>query len=196
LFSDSPLDEVWLTRILTEAGLDRSFTIRRMDAEVLIFKVAADRGLDAGGYAQAKTVAARLAPRVHRAEADARNLAVLWNIVSEGNVSDGGRAAYRQRPSYFGGSRSSPAWTDAGGETDDSECEGAWPYSSKSCCCQGNFLNPRDPFPGIIRTCKMPPPGNFHEIWNLEMFAASEKRKVKPSAPERWRRESRDLRPW
>jgi hypothetical protein len=67
LFSDGPLDEVWLTRILDEARLDPAFTIRRMDAEVLISKVATDRGLDAGGYAQAKTAAARLAPRGHRA---------------------------------------------------------------------------------------------------------------------------------
>jgi len=49
----------------------------------VVSKVAAEWGLDAGGYARAKTGAARLAPLGHRAEADARNLPVLWNIVAE-----------------------------------------------------------------------------------------------------------------
>jgi hypothetical protein len=82
LFSDSPLDEVWLRCLFEEAGLDPSFTIRRMDAQVLIAELAANRGLYADAYVQAKAVAARLAPRMHRAEADARYLVILWNAVA------------------------------------------------------------------------------------------------------------------
>jgi hypothetical protein len=55
LFSDSPLDAVWLRRILDETGIDPSFAIRRMDAEVVISELAANRRLDAGAYARAKT---------------------------------------------------------------------------------------------------------------------------------------------
>jgi hypothetical protein len=87
LFSDSPLDAVWLRRILEEAGVDPSFTIRRMDAEVLISELAANRGLDAGAYARAKTVAAQLAPLRHRAEADARYWAILWNVIEWGTLA-------------------------------------------------------------------------------------------------------------
>lgn len=39
-------------------------------------------GLDKAAYARVRTQAAELAPRRHRAEADARHLAVLWNIVT------------------------------------------------------------------------------------------------------------------
>src|SRR5579864_5644507 len=81
LFSDSPLDQVWLRRIFDEAGLDPDFIVRKMDAEALIMTLATNRGLDADVYAKVKVTAARLAPRRHRAEADARHLAVIWKTV-------------------------------------------------------------------------------------------------------------------
>lgn len=82
LFSDSLLDEGWLTRIFNSAGLDPAFTIRRMDAEVLILELAKLRGLDAGNYERARLKAKRLAPRIHRAGADARHLAAFRTEVA------------------------------------------------------------------------------------------------------------------
>jgi len=84
LFADSPLDEVWLRRIFEETGLDPAFTVRRTDAEVLISGLAVNRGLDAGTYGRIKATAAHLAPHQHRAEADARHLAVRWHMVVRG----------------------------------------------------------------------------------------------------------------
>jgi len=81
LFSDSPLDGVWLRCIFEAAGIDPSFTIGKMDAEALISELAANRGFDAAAYTRAKTIAAHLAPLRHRAEADARYWAILWNVI-------------------------------------------------------------------------------------------------------------------
>jgi hypothetical protein len=82
LYSDSPLDEIWVMRIFDEAGVDPAFTFRRTDAEVLISSAAAARNLDAGAYERAKQQAERNAPRRHRAESDARHLASLWAAIT------------------------------------------------------------------------------------------------------------------
>lgn len=87
LYSDSPLDEVWLKRIFKEAGVEPCFIISRRGVEVLISELAANRDLDASAYARAKKLAGRLAPPRHCAEADARYWAVLWNIVSRGTLA-------------------------------------------------------------------------------------------------------------
>lgn len=87
LFSDAPQDEAWLRLLFDAAGLEPTFLVRRTDARVLISRVAGDRGLDEAAYARAKAKAADLAPRRHRAEADARHLAVLWNIVARGTLA-------------------------------------------------------------------------------------------------------------
>jgi len=71
LFSDALQDETWLRLLFDAAGPDPTFTIRRTDAT----------------YARAKALAAELAPRRHRAEADARHLAVFWNIVARGTLA-------------------------------------------------------------------------------------------------------------
>jgi hypothetical protein len=86
LFSDAPQDETWLRLLFDAAGFEPTFTIQRTDARVLISQVAAAHGLDEAAYAHARALAAELAPRRHRAEADARNLAVLWNIVARGTL--------------------------------------------------------------------------------------------------------------
>jgi hypothetical protein len=83
LFSDSPFDEAWLQRIFAAAGLEPTFTIRRMDAEILISELAVNRGMDAAAYSQAKSKAEQLVPRTHRAEADARHLAVLQKTIAD-----------------------------------------------------------------------------------------------------------------
>ena len=85
LFSDGPADdERWLRIIFDEAGPEPTFTIQRLHANVLISQLAAKLGWDSAGYEAAKTEAARISPRTHRAEADARNLAVLWQTISRG----------------------------------------------------------------------------------------------------------------
>ncbi len=87
LFSDAPQDEAWLRQLFDAAGLEPTFLVRRTDARVLISRVAGDRGLDEAAYARAKAKAVALAPRRHRAEPDARHLAVLWNIVARGTLA-------------------------------------------------------------------------------------------------------------
>lgn len=85
LFSDAPpYDETWMQQLFDAAGLEPTFTIRQMDARVLIRQAAIERGLDEAAFERAKTMASELAPRRHRAEADARNLAELWNFVVAG----------------------------------------------------------------------------------------------------------------
>jgi len=86
LFSDAPQDEAWLRLLFDAALCEPTFLIRRTDARVLISQAAADRGLDEAAYAGAKALATKMAPRRHRAEADARHLALLWNIVAMGNL--------------------------------------------------------------------------------------------------------------
>lgn len=81
LFSDAPQDETWLRLLFEAAGLEPTFIVRKTDARVLISQRAAERGLDDAAYARARALATELAPRRHRAEADARHLAVLWNII-------------------------------------------------------------------------------------------------------------------
>jgi hypothetical protein len=88
LFSDAPADdERWLRIIFDEAGPDPAFTIRRTHADVLIAQLAMKLGWDSASYEAAKAVADRISPRTHRAEADARHLAVLWRMISKGNRS-------------------------------------------------------------------------------------------------------------
>jgi hypothetical protein len=85
LLSDGPADdERWLRIIFDEAGPDPTFTIRRLHANVLISQLEAKLGWDSAAYKAAMTEAARMSPRAHRAEADARHLAVLWQIISRG----------------------------------------------------------------------------------------------------------------
>ena len=86
LFSDAPQDEAWLRLLFDAAGCEPAFTIRRTDARVLISQAAVHSGLDEAAYAHAKGLAIEMAPRRHRAEADARHLAVLWHIAALGTL--------------------------------------------------------------------------------------------------------------
>ena len=88
LFSDGPADdERWLRIIFDEAGLDPAFTIRRTHADVLVGQLAAKLGWDSSNYEAAKAEVDRLSPTAHRAETDARHLAVLWRIISRGTAA-------------------------------------------------------------------------------------------------------------
>jgi hypothetical protein len=85
LFSDAPADdERWLRIIFDEAGLAPAFTIRRVHANVLTADLAAKLGWDSIAYEAAKAEAACISPKTHRAEADARHLAVFWQLISRG----------------------------------------------------------------------------------------------------------------
>jgi hypothetical protein len=79
LFSDSPKDELWTRQVFDEAGVDPAFTMRRMDANVLLERAIAERGLDLARYRRVKEEAER--HRSHRAEADALVWATLWQMV-------------------------------------------------------------------------------------------------------------------
>ena len=82
LFSDSLMDEGWLRQLFEEAGIDPSFTVRRTDANVLVLQLASNHGWSAQQYAAAEQAVERVSPRTHRAEADARYWAVLWQLVA------------------------------------------------------------------------------------------------------------------
>jgi hypothetical protein len=99
LYSDHPLDdERWCFEIWKASGapafttgdtgdicmIEPTFKLRQVNAENLIARLAVKRGWDTAGYEAAKGDAARIAPKKHRAEADARHLAVLWLMISRG----------------------------------------------------------------------------------------------------------------
>lgn len=67
-----------------EAGCDPAFVIRRVHADVLIGDLAVRRGWTASSYERVKEDVDCLAPRTHRADADACHLALLWQLVSRG----------------------------------------------------------------------------------------------------------------
>lgn len=99
LYSDHPLDdERWWFEIWKASGapaftigdteaicmIEPTFKLRQVNAYNLIARLAAERGWDAAGYEAAKAEAGRIAPKKHRAEADARHLAALWLMISRG----------------------------------------------------------------------------------------------------------------
>jgi hypothetical protein len=99
LFSDHPLDdERWWFMIWQASGvsmgttgdlegictIEPTFEVRQLNAENVIARLAIKRGWDGAGFDAAKAEAARIAPIKHRAEADARHLAVLWLMISRG----------------------------------------------------------------------------------------------------------------
>jgi hypothetical protein len=104
LYSDHPLDdERWWFEIMkaasmpagtvgdTEAAriIDPTFKLRQVNAYNFIAQLAAKRGWDDAGFEAAKNEADRAAPTSHRAEADARHLAVLWLMISRGPLGRG-----------------------------------------------------------------------------------------------------------
>jgi hypothetical protein len=99
LFSDHPLDdERWWFMIWQTSGvsmgttgdlegictIEPTFEVRQPNAENVIARLAIKRGWDGAGFDAAKAEASRIAPIKHRAEADARHLAVLWLMISRG----------------------------------------------------------------------------------------------------------------
>jgi hypothetical protein len=97
LFSDAPVDdERWLFMIWAESGVpaikggerhtialvEPTFKVRRIHAGKLLRRLALKRGLTPHDFENVKSEASRKAPRIHRADADARNLATLWQIIT------------------------------------------------------------------------------------------------------------------
>jgi hypothetical protein len=80
LFSDSPKDEIWLGQLFDAAGITPSFTVRRMDTNVLLEQTVLNRNFDLKKYREAKTDADQRRP--HRAEADSILWAQLWLTIS------------------------------------------------------------------------------------------------------------------
>jgi hypothetical protein len=68
--------------LFEEAGVDPCFTIRRMDANVLLEPSALERNFDLARYRRAKGEAEQ--ERRHRAESDALMWAHLWLMLTEG----------------------------------------------------------------------------------------------------------------
>jgi hypothetical protein len=84
LFSDSPVDdERWLKLLFGAAGIEPAFTVDRRNADRLTRQVAAELGWDVEAYEAVKAEAEQLFTKRHRAEADARYWACVWQIVSK-----------------------------------------------------------------------------------------------------------------
>lgn len=82
LFSDDPHDERWLRQLFAAGGVTPTFALSKVDAKALIATAAAERGIDPDRHERLRTRAAQLEPRRHRAEADARRLAILWSLIA------------------------------------------------------------------------------------------------------------------
>jgi hypothetical protein len=99
LFSDHPLDNERLWFMIWAASgapmgmigdvegicmVEPTFKMRQVSAQNIIARLAAARCWDNVGFEAAKAEAARVAPKMHRAEADARYLALLWLMIARG----------------------------------------------------------------------------------------------------------------
>lgn len=84
LYSDSISDVVW-TKALFDAAAERmTFEIAPKRSDALIIELADRYGMGAISYMAAEMEATRLAPRIHRAAADAAYWATLWRLVRDG----------------------------------------------------------------------------------------------------------------
>lgn len=84
LFADSPLDEGWLQQLFDAAGIDQNFTVRRTSADTMINQQASKLQINRTTLLRLEEIANTLAPRTHRAEADANNLAAWWLLMTQG----------------------------------------------------------------------------------------------------------------
>jgi hypothetical protein len=82
LFSDDRYDAVWLRLLFDAAGLSPLFVIATTNARELIAQAATEHGLSDDACNRARALADAKEPCRHRAEADARHLAVLWSIIN------------------------------------------------------------------------------------------------------------------
>jgi hypothetical protein len=78
LFADDGRDPPWLMELFKEAQVQPTFNVRLTDAKALFSEIAASRGLDADALERIERDANESEPRRHRAEPDARRLAIRW----------------------------------------------------------------------------------------------------------------------
>jgi len=82
LHSDSPpYDEPWLRSVFVEAGLLPAFALRKTHAAVILERLARSKSIDSHIFQSIKAAADQIEPHRHRAEPDARYLAVLWMLM-------------------------------------------------------------------------------------------------------------------
>lgn len=86
LYATSPYDETWLNHLFDSAGLETAFTLHQTSADILIMQQARKLRHDQVALQNIMHQAAEAAPHTHRAEADARHLAVLWQGVMSGII--------------------------------------------------------------------------------------------------------------
>ena len=84
LHSDSISDVGWMSALFEAANERMNFQIAGRRSDYLVIELADRYGVGAISFKAAELEATRLAPRTHRAEADARYWATLWNLVRNG----------------------------------------------------------------------------------------------------------------
>jgi hypothetical protein len=85
LVSDSPsADTRWLWQMLDEAGTTPTFQIANLSADALIVAAAEKLGILDLEYTWVEKETARLAPRTHRAAADAAYWATFFSLLQHG----------------------------------------------------------------------------------------------------------------
>jgi hypothetical protein len=78
LFSDSPVDEHWLSLLFEAANLKPAFEVRRNDAGILVSKLSHQLELSKAQFKTAFNAARQQCPLTHRAQSDAAFWAHLW----------------------------------------------------------------------------------------------------------------------
>lgn len=82
LYSDSPAyDGPWLRSVFEDAGLLPAFALPETSAVVILERLARAQSIDQHMFQRIKAAADTIEPHRHRAETDARHLAVLWKLM-------------------------------------------------------------------------------------------------------------------
>ena len=82
LYSDSPpYDEPWLRSVFAEAGLLPAFALSKTSAVGILGRLARAKSIDSHTFQRINAAALQIEPHRHRAEPDARYLAVLWKLM-------------------------------------------------------------------------------------------------------------------
>ena len=82
LYSDSPpYDEPWLLRVFMEARLSPAFALSKTSAVAVLGRLARAKSIDSQAFQRINAAAVQIEPHRHRAEPDARYLALLWKLM-------------------------------------------------------------------------------------------------------------------
>ena len=80
LYADGPFDGPWMQQLFEAGGLEPTFRVHQILADIFIAKEAQKAGLATQTVQDLQARAERDSPRTHRAEPDARYLATYWNL--------------------------------------------------------------------------------------------------------------------